>query len=76
MLHDMQPQRRQILDLAAFTQQDRRGRQCRLTDMTGRWSMDDDLIGRCHQPQRLTGMADLPTRFLAAALAQTLRLTR
>jgi hypothetical protein len=38
--------------------------------------MLDDLVWHCHQPQRLTPMADLPARLLATALAQTLRLPR
>lgn len=77
MFGHAQPPRRHLLDLAALAPHYRRVlRQQRVTSGTDQRAVLLDRVRRRHQMQRPAPVPELPTRLLAAALAQALRLAR
>ncbi len=74
MFGHAQPHRRHLLDLAALAPHHRRVlRQQRVTSGADQRAVLLDCVRRRHQMQRRAPVPELPTRLLAAALAQALR---
>ena len=77
MFGDAQPQRRQLVDLTMLAQHCGRIRRQRpVTAPADGRPVLDHYIGRCHQPQRLAPVSQLPARLLPTPAPQALRLAR
>jgi hypothetical protein len=77
MFGDHQPKRRQLVDLASRAQHNWRFLcQRGLAPSADRWPVFHDFIRRDDQSQRLTTVADLPTRLLPTPPPQTVGLAR